>query len=264
MNLTIISIHLNHYEGFKSTYKSISELYKKGTAFKWIIKDGGSDPEILIKIKYDLDLLEKNTIAFMSSVDKGVYDAMNEAMLGLSDNEMVLFLNCGDQLTPEFINQIHQESLHDFDFVYSDTQLKGAAEMFNSPEDIDFAYLVGKMINHQSCLISSKLLKQFPFKIHFSIVADWVQLMEIFRTEKLVIKKLDFPIAIYEGGGISEKQDNLRILQRAEYLKSIYSEWELNSIIKLSRMRQRPWYDFIVRALDSPKCSFILKILSRF
>jgi hypothetical protein len=239
-------------------------LYKNGTAFKWIIKDGGSDPEILIKIKSELDLLEKNTITFMSCVDKGVYDAMNEAMLGLSDNEMVLFLNCGDELTPEFINRINKESLRELDFVYSDTLIKGSSEKFISPENIDFAYLVGKTLNHQSYLIRSKLLKQFPFKTHFSIVADWVQLMEIFRNDKLVTKKLDFPIAIYEGGGISEKQDDLRIFQRAEYLKCIYSEWELNSIIKLSRMRQRPWYDFIVRALDSPMRSSILKILSRF
>ncbi len=134
----------------------------------------------------------------------------------------------------------------------------------NVPREIDFAYLVGKTINHQSYLIKSGLLKKYPFKNDYSIVADWVQLMEIFRNEKPVIKKLDFPIAIYEGGGISEKQDDLRILQRAEYLKSIYSEWELLSIIKLSRMRQRPWYDFIVRALDSPKRSSILKLLSRF
>jgi hypothetical protein len=239
-------------------------LYKKGTAFKWIIKDGGSDSDILIKIKHDLALLQNDTITFVSTKDKGVYDAMNEAMLGLSDNEMVLFLNCGDELSPEFINRINKGALREFDFVYSDTLIKGSTEKFISPQNIDFAYLVGKTINHQSYLIRSKLLKQFPFKTHFSIVADWVQLMEIFRNHKLVIKKLDFPFAIYEGGGISEKQDDLRILQRAEYLKSIYSEWELNSIIKLSRMRQRPWYDFIVRALDSPKRSSILKLLSRF
>jgi hypothetical protein len=264
LNLTIISIHLNHYEGFKSTYKSISELYKKGNAFKWIIKDGGSDPDILVRIKHDLELLQKDTITFVNRIDTGVYDAMNEAMLGLYDNEMVLFLNCGDELSPQFISRINKESLREFDFVHSDTLIKGSSEKFISPENIDFAYLVGKTLNHQSYLIRSKLLKQFPFNTHFSIVADWVQLMEIFRNEKLVIKKLNFPISIYEGGGISEKQNDLRILQRAEYLKSIYSEWELKSIIKLSRMRQRAWYDFIVRALDSPKRSSILKIISRF
>ncbi len=264
MNLTIISIHLNHYEGFKSTLNSVSEFYRIGVSFKWLIKDGGSDSDILIKINHDLELLQKDTITFVSRTDNGVYDAMNDAMAMVANNGMVLFLNCGDQLSPEFINQIHQESVHDFDFVYSDTQLKGSAEKFISPEDIDFAYLVGKTINHQSYLIKSELLKKHPFNTHYSIVADWVQLMEIFRKEKPGVKKLNYAISIYEGGGISEKQDELRILQRAEYLKSIYSEWELNSIIKLSRIRQRPWYDFIIKALDSPKRSLILKLLSRF
>ena len=137
MNLTIISIHLNHYEGFKSTYKSISELYKKGTVFKWIIKDGGSNPEILIKIKHDLALLQKDTITFVSTTDKGVYDAMNEAIWGLSDNEMVLFLNCGDELSLEFINRINKEVIREFDFIYSDTLLKGSSKKFISPENID-------------------------------------------------------------------------------------------------------------------------------
>ena len=264
MNLIIISIHLNHYEGFKSTHKSISELSRKGIYFKWLIKDGGSDADILIKIKQDLEVLNKDTFTFVSLTDNGVYDAMNNAMSMVACNGMVLFLNCGDQLSPEFINQINQESLHDFDFVYSDTQLNGSAEKFISPKDIDFAYLVGKTINHQSYLIKSELLKKHPFNTHYSIVADWVQLMEIFRKEKPGVKKLNFPISIYEGGGISEKQNDLRVLQRAEYLKSIYSEWELKSIIKLSRMRQRPWYDFIIKALDSPKRSSILKLLSRF
>ena len=264
MNLTIISIHFNHYEGFKSTFNSVRELDRKEISFKWFIKDGGSDSDILIKINHDLELLNKDKFTVVSRTDNGVYDAMNEAMVGVSNNEMVLFLNCGDQLSPEFIKQISQESLDDFDFVYSDTQLKGYTEKFISPEDIDFAYLIGKTINHQSYFIKADLLKKYPFNTHYSIVADWVQLMEIFRKEKLKIKKLNFAISIYEGGGISEKQDDLRIVQRAEYLKSIYSEWELNSIIKSSRMRQRPWYDFIIIALDSPKRSWVLRQLSRF
>lgn len=263
MNLTIISIHFNHYEGFKSTFNSVKELDRKEISFKWFIKDGGSDSEVLKQIKQDLKGHSKNAI-LVSAKDNGVYDAMNEAMVGVSNNEMVLFLNCGDQLSPEFIKQINQESLDDFDFVYSDTQLKGYTEKFISPEDIDFAYLIGKTINHQSYFIKSDLLKKYPFNTHYSIVADWVQLMELFRNEKLKIKKFNFPISIYEGGGISERQDDLRIVQRAEYLKSVYSEWELDSIIKSSRMRQRPWYDFIISALDSPKRSWVLKLLARF
>lgn len=262
MKLTIISIHLNNYQGFQSTYSSLSALLSSNITFNWIIKDGGSEPEVLKQIKQDLDGLSKNTI-LVSDKDNGVYDAMNRAMDMVTNNEMVLFLNCGDQLSSEFISRISPVDLESFDLIYSDTLLKDSMQKFVAPENIDFAYLVGKTINHQSFMIRSDILKKYPFNTDYSIVADWVQLMEIFRNEKLKINKLNFSISIYEGGGISEKQDDLRILQRAEYLKSVYSEWELDSIIKISRIRQRPWYDFIVDALDRPKRSWILKKLSR-
>jgi hypothetical protein len=262
LKLTIISIHLNNYQGFHSTYSSLNALFNSNIPFKWIIKDGCSDLDILTQIKQDLKDHNDNTL-LVSEKDKGVYDAMNKAMELVAPNEMVLFLNCGDQLSSEFISQIRSKDLDSFDFIYSDTFLKDSTQKFIAPGNIDFAYLIGKTINHQSFMIKSDILKKYPFNKDYSIVADWVQLMEIFRNEKLKIKKLNFSISIYEGGGISEQQDDLRIIQRAEYLKAVYSEWELDSIIKISRMRQRPWYNFIVDAIDSPRRSWILKQLSR-
>ena len=261
MKLTIISIHLNNYQGFQSTYSSLNAFFNSNIPFKWIIKDGGSDSDVLKQIKQDLEEHSENTIV-VSEKDNGVYDAMNGALDLVGENEMVLFLNCGDQLSNEFISQIRSKDLDDFDFIYSDTLLKGSTQILIAPENIDFAYLIGKTINHQSFMIKSDILKKYAFNTDYSIVADWVQLMEIFRNEKLKIKKFNFPISIYEGGGISEQQDDLRIIQRAAYLKSIYSQWELDSIIKISRMRQRLWYDFIIDAIDSPKRSWILKKLA--
>ena len=261
MKLAIISIHLNNYQGFRSTYSSLNALFNSNIPFKWIIKDGGSDSNVLAQIKQELKKYNEDII-LISEKDNGVYDAMNRAMEWIAPNEMVLFLNCGDQLSSEFISRISMTDLDSFDFIYSDTLLKDSTQKFVAPENIDFAYLVGKTINHQSFMIRSDILKKYSFNTDYSIVADWVQLMEIFRNEKLKIKKLNFPISIYEGGGISEQQDDLRIMQRATYLKAVYSEWELESIIKISRMRQRPWYDFIIDATDSPKRSWILKQLS--
>ncbi len=261
MKLTIISIHLNNYQGFQSTHSSLSTFFQSSIPFSWIIKDGGSDADVLTQIKQDLKDHNDNTI-LVSEKDNGVYDAMNRSMELVDPNEMVLFLNCGDQLSSEFISRISIMDLDSFELIYTDTLLKDSTQKFIAPENIDFAYLVGKTINHQSLIVRSDILKKYPFNSHYSIVADWVQLMEIFRNEKLKIKKLNFPISIYEGGGISEQQDDLRIMQRAAYLKTIYSQWELDSIIKISRMRQRPWFDFIMDAIDSPKRSWILKQLS--
>ncbi len=262
MKLTIISIHLNNYQGFQRTQSSLSAFFQSTIPYSWIIKDGGSDSDVLKQIKQDLEEHSENT-TLVSDKDNGVYDAMNGALDLVGKNEMVLFLNCGDQLSIEFSSRISTMDLDSFDFIYGDTLLKDSTHKFIAPENLDFAYLVGKTINHQSFIIKSDILKKYAFKTDYSIVADWVQLMEIFRNEKLKIKKLNYPISIYEGGGISEQQDDLRIIQRAEYLKSVYSEWELDSIIKISRIRQRPWYDFITDALDSPKRSWILKQLSR-
>ena len=97
-----------------------------------------------------------------------------------------------------------------------------------------------------------------------TIVADWIQLFEILKFEKIEFQKLDYPISIYEGGGISEKQNDLRIQQRNNYLKSNYTDWELESLFYLARLRQRKWYDLILRTLDSPKRSTLLTLISKF
>lgn len=262
MSLLFITVHLNNYSGFQRTFKSVQKLSQRKINFSWIIKDGGSDETVIENIKNDLSQFEDQAnIEFIVSPDNGVYDAMNQAMIVVeSEDALVLFLNSGDELSTNFIDSF-DSNIKNLDFVYSDTLMNGVIN--KSPQYIDFAYLLGKTINHQSYFIKVELLKKYPFKTEYSIVADWVQLMEIFKNETLQIKKLEYPIAVYEGGGISEKQDDLRIKQREQYLRSIYSDWELESLMKIARMRQRPWYDFMVKSLDSPKRSRALSALAK-
>ncbi len=262
MNLFFITVHLNHYSGFQRTFESIQKFSQRKIQFSWIIKDGGSDETVIEKIKNDLSQFEDQTnIEFIISTDNGVYDAMNQAVNVVdSEDSLVLFLNAGDELSTNFIDAFDYNNKNS-DFVYSDTIMNGVLN--KSPQYIDFAYLLGKTINHQSYFIKVELLKKYPFKTEYSIVADWVQLMEIFKNETLQIKKLEYPIAVYEGGGISEKQDDLRIHQRKQYLRSNYSDWELESLMKIARIRQRPWYDFVVKSLDSPKRSRALTSLAK-
>lgn len=261
MSLFFITVHLNHYIGFQRTFESIQKFSLRKINFSWIIKDGGSDETVIENIKKDLAQFEDQTnIEFIISPDNGVYDAMNQAVNAVnSEGSLVLFLNSGDELSMNFIDSFNS-NFNKLDFVYSDTIMNGVLN--KSPQHIDFAYLLGKTINHQSYFIKAGLLKKYPFKTEYSIVADWVQLMEIFKNETLQIKKLEYPIAVYEGGGISEKQDDLRIQQRKQYLITNYSDWELESMMKIARMRQRPWYDFIIKSLDSPKRSRALSALA--
>ncbi len=262
MSLFLITVHLNHYSGFQRTFESIQKFTQRKINFSWIIKDGGSVETVINKINNDLSKFEdQSNIEFIISPDNGVYDAMNQAISVVdSEDALVLFLNSGDELSTIFIDSF-DSNFKNLDFVYSDTLMNGGLN--KSPHHIDFAYLLGKTINHQSYFIRAEFLKKYPFNTKYGIVADWVQLMEIFRNETLRIKKLEYPIAVYEGGGISEKQDDLRIQQRENYLRSIYSYWELESMMKIARMRQRPWYDFILKSLDSPNRSRVLNGLAK-
>lgn len=261
MNIVIVTVCKNNLDGLIKTAKSIEQLQLigKSECIIWIIQDGYSTDNTS---QYVFDNWLQNGLCsqYVSELDFGIYDAMNRAIARVNDADYVLFLNSGDELSIEFINSCDFNFEH-HDVIYSDTVMNGF--IIKSPEEIDFAFLFGKTINHQSFFIRAELLKKYPFKTEYTIGADWIQLMEIFRNETIRIKKLVFPIAVYEGGGISEKQDELRIQQRRDYLKSIYSDWEIESMMKMARMRQRSWYNFLVKSLDSPKRSKSLNVLAK-
>ncbi len=176
MKLSIITVHLNNYAGFQKTLASILLFAKKRITFNWIIKDGSSDFEVISNIKADVSTIDSHVnISLLISSDKGVYDAMNQAMIEIPQNSYVLFLNSGDQLSPGFIDNFNKYENQEFDFIYSDTMLENQISIWRSPETIDFSYLLAKTINHQSYFINVNVLKKYPFKTEYSIVADWVQ-----------------------------------------------------------------------------------------
>jgi hypothetical protein len=260
--LKIITIHLNNSIGFEKTFKSVYQIISNASAIHWLIKDGKSNPSEIEKIQFCLDKLPASNYQYIEKEDCGIYDAMNQALEFVDIDEMVLFLNSGDELSGEFIENFDKLNLRDTDLVYSDT-LVGNTKI-QAPKSIDFAYLLGKTINHQSLIINGGLIRKYKFNTEYKIVADWVQLFEILKNEHLKFKKIKFPICIYEGGGISEKHDDLRKFERSQYLYTKYSKWELESLELLRKLRQRSWYYFIVRSLDSPKRGKAIQLMAKW
>jgi len=258
----IITVHLNNYEGFAKTFASVLPFLEREQNSKWIIKDGNSTNSILEKIQGLLGQITTEKFEFIQSDDLGIYDAMNQTLNYLEDRDTALFLNAGDILSEVFLESFSLEEASQ-DVVFSDTILNQGNIRLVAPLKLDFAFLLGKTINHQSLLIKAKWLKKYQFKTNYSIVADWVQIFEILKNEKVQVKKLPYPISIYEGGGFSEQQDELRLSQRQAYLETTYSKWELESLKELKRLRQRNWFDFVIKALGSPKRSKALELLAR-
>jgi hypothetical protein len=261
-SFVIITVHLNNYEGFVKTFGSVLRFFEKEKHSKWIIKDGNSTNSTIEKIHGLIGQISAEKIEFIRSADSGIYDAMNQTLDYLDDEDTVLFLNTGDTLSDDFKESFSLKEASQ-DVIFSDTILNQSNKRIVAPLKLDFAYLLGKTINHQSLLIKAKWLKKYRFKTNYSIVADWVQLFEILKNEKVQVIKLAFPISLYEGGGFSEQQDELRLSQRQSYLESVYSDWELQSLTDLKRLRQRNWFDFLIKALGSPKRSKAIELLAK-
>ncbi len=260
--MKIITIHLNNLNGFKKTLNSINEFSKQTNLFQWFIKDGESEPEVLKCIESSIHGF--NAAKLQVRKDSGVYDAMNQSIEFINDEDWVLFLNAGDQLSKEFVKEYDKQHFEDADIVFSDMLYGYHQKMIEATDKLDFAYLLGKTINHQSLIIKGKWIKKYTFNNKYTIIADWVQLFEVLKNENIKIKKLGYPICVYEGGGISEIQDEKRKAQRLNYLKSVYSDWELEGLIILSKLRQRKWYYFILESIESPQRNIILSMISRW
>jgi hypothetical protein len=261
-SLVIITVHLNNFEGFVKTFGSVLPFLEKEKSSKWIIKDGNSIISTVVKIQGLIAQINSEKIEFIQSEDSGIYDAMNQTLSYLGDDDFALFLNTGDTISDDFLERFGLEEAGQ-DIFFSDTILNQSNKRVVAPSTLDFAYLLGKTLNHQSLLIKGKWLKTHRFKSEYTVVADWVQLFEILKNEKVKIQKLAYSISVYEGGGFSEQQDELRLSQRQSYLESIYSEWELESLIELKRLRQRNWFDFLIKALGSPKRSKAIELLAK-
>jgi hypothetical protein len=260
--LVIITVHLNNYKGFIKTFDSVLPFLAREQNSKWIIKDGNSTNSTIEKIQGLIDQINPKNIEFIQSEDSGIYDAMNQTLDYLDDGDTALFLNAGDTLSDDFLENFSLEEAK-LDILFSDTILNQSNKRLVAPLKLDFAFLLGKTINHQSLLIKARCLKKYQFKTKYSIVADWIQLFEILKNENVQVKKLPYPISIYEGGGFSEQQDELRLSQRQAYLETTYSKWELESLKELKRLRQRNWFDFVIKSLGSPKRSKALELLAR-
>lgn len=272
LNIQLLTVNYNNLQGLKVTTESVINFSKsikeKNTTVYWLIKDANSTDGSIEFINKLLIQQTNSTLKIKAEISKdtGIFNGMNRAITLAMDGVLTLFLNSGDYLSNEFIKKFEPSQFNNCDLVYGNYYINHEANNFLVKIDpnLDFEFVLSKMVNHQSLFINSSLLKKNPFKEDFWVNADWVQLFDIMRTSILTIKYLNYAIPVYELGGNSDKFYQEGLIQREDYLKRCYSLSEVNALKKMGRLRQRSWYNFILKALDSPKRSSILKILSRF
>jgi glycosyltransferase involved in cell wall biosynthesis len=263
MSLSIITINLNNFEGLKKTFQSIYPLsVNLETKIEHIIIDGCS-------VDGSVDFLNSNVSSGYKLViekDYGIFDAMNKG-LALANGEYVIFMNSGDQFCDGILTQKFLDNLENVDLLYGNiiTEKEGLKINQIQTKQLDFFYMLGKTICHQSVFMKTALCKKYKFIVSddYSLMGDWIQLFSILRQENITINNVKDFVCIYNVEGESEKQRDLRLSQRKKYLQTIYTDWELLDLEKISRLRNRKYYGFIMKSLDKFSYNLILKGISK-
>jgi glycosyltransferase involved in cell wall biosynthesis len=257
--LSIVTINYNQSNALDYTLDSIKLSGLPENYGEVIVIDGGSSDN-------STNVIEKYSHIVTYSVsepDNGIFDAMNKG-LAKANGEFIIFMNSGDAFCRGLLSELFLESLRG-DLIYGDYYLKiGEKQSFHQQTDqLDLAYLLGRTICHQSLFMRTELCKEFPFRTDYSLMGDWIQLFEIMRNSKPSVVRLNMAVCIYDGEGQSETNIEKRLNERRNFLENLYSEWELNTLLLLSRMRGRTWYQWVMGALDRERRNIALKVMSK-
>jgi glycosyltransferase involved in cell wall biosynthesis len=253
--ISIITINLNNLEGLKKTANSIPKVKE----VEWVFVDGfSSDGSIEFINQHN-----RKPDHLIIENDHGIYDAMNKG-IDIATGEYIWFINSGDTVYSE-CDIVELKTIlvknGNIDLLYGDYILdnNGSSKLVSQNQaQIDFLWMFSKTLNHQSYLLRTEHLKKIKFNLDYNIIADWIQLFESFKCSNLNTVYYPHPLVTYDRNGFSFLNEEKRLAERKKYLNSIYSHWELESFLILSKLRNRKYYFNLVRNLESPTMNNVI------
>lgn len=220
MQLSIITITFNAEQFLERTIQSI--LAQTDQDFEYIIIDGKSkDGTLAIAEKY-----KSRVNKLISEPDKGLYDAMNKGLKNAT-GDFVWFMNAGDEINDnQAVTNIYKAISEKTDVLYGDTYfvdndgniqgLRSAITPHRLPKNLQWQDMkLGMLVCHQA-FIARKSIAPLYMENNLSADVDW-EIECLKKAQK--IQYLDFVVAKYLTGGISNKQLKRSLIDRYEVLK---------------------------------------------
>ena len=215
MKISIVTVHLDDFDGLQRTYRSIQALGLLDQV-EWIVVDGGSSPD---SAAAEAILLDAQSCAthYQSELDRGIYDAMNKGT-GMASGDYLLYLNAGDQLHPDFdLQRLHEvlgfelpEMLWGQCFD-QDRKNNIYPRKTRRPAWLRF----GMPVSHQAILFARESLATEPYDLDFSIGADYDLLCRKFRQGARIVR-YRIPICVYDLVGQSSADKLKTLLEESQ------------------------------------------------
>lgn len=212
MKVTVITVCLNASANITETIESV--LGQKGCDYEYIIKDGGSSDETLEIIeKYELQFREKGReLKVFIQIDKGIYDAMNQALVLCGETDYVIFMNAGDKF---YNNHV----LEDFCKRNSKAEIQIGLTCLKLKKGTIIAqpHINAEIFSfyHQSVFVKTQIMKMYGFNIDYKIAADRDALLKI-RKEGYDVTLINMVVSMYDSEGFSTKHMDRMIKESRE------------------------------------------------
>lgn len=215
MKISVITVCMNAGEKLKETLESILE--QNCADLEVIIKDGGStDGSVENWRQENAARPEAEIVRVFVEKDSGIYDAMNQAAAH-AKGDFLLFLNCGDRFADRDVIERTRQLLEeegkagtDMDrlILYGDTcGGKNDVVIASAPKITGFT-CYRNIPCHQSCFYSAALCREKPYDPKYLVRADYDHFLWCFYQARAETRYMGFPVAVYEGGGFSERREN--------------------------------------------------------
>lgn len=208
---SIVTVCFNDRDSLGHTYQSLVRQTNKN--YEWIVVDGESKDGTID----DLQCWQNANLHWISEVDKGLYDAMNKG-IDLAVGEYLIFINAGDALASnDVLRKLSNYTAFRPDFIYGDAyELTQENELLYKKARSHKYIWYGMFAHHQSMLYKRSSLGSMRYRLQYSIGADYAFTAEFMRNAK-VIQKVDFPLCIFQQGGLST--DNAAL--------GAYDQWQI-------------------------------------
>lgn len=185
----------------ETIHTALIQEYKN---FEIIVKDGLSTDDSLMKIPED------DRIVVYSLQDKGIYDAMNQAIEKAS-GEYLYFLNCGDSFYDETVLLKIAECIENNDrkgIYYGDTYNEKNGAIVPMPKKLSAFTCYRHIPCHQACFYHRSLFEERTYDLEYKIRADYEHFLWCYFVKQVSPVYTGVVIANYEGGGFSESSEN--------------------------------------------------------
>lgn len=207
MKITIITVCFNSEKTIKDTLESV--LSQNYTNFNYIIKDGLSTDNTSKIIQEYIPMFKKRGIEvkYISSLDNGLYDAMNQA-IAISDGDIIGIINSDDiiQDNNAFFKIVDRFNSDKCDAVYSDLYMMDYETMSN-PIRVFIAgkksYKTGWYPPHPTLYIKRNLYNKYGnYNTNYKIAADYDFMIRIMKND-IKMSYIEEPLIYMRAGGTS-------------------------------------------------------------